>query len=166
MTALFSLLIASLTCLRMPAAGVPGRKTARVVRAVLSADFVYFEYCASVLVKFRSSAGSFDVFTFFGSLNIWPPFMGMVSSLHPLKALEPGWVTNRQIEAARVALTRPNRFADGAAIGTEQCHTGPVHDVDGVQLPVSSQGFFQLWLDGAVVREVQAQRKISFDGFL
>lgn len=24
--------------------------------------------------------------------NIWPPFMGMVSSLHPLKALEPGWV--------------------------------------------------------------------------
>jgi ectoine hydroxylase-related dioxygenase (phytanoyl-CoA dioxygenase family) len=24
--------------------------------------------------------------------NIWPPFMGMVSSLHPLKALEPDWV--------------------------------------------------------------------------
>lgn len=24
--------------------------------------------------------------------DIWPPFMGMVSSLHPRKALEPGWV--------------------------------------------------------------------------
>ena len=24
--------------------------------------------------------------------DIWPPFMGMVSSLHPLKALEPTWV--------------------------------------------------------------------------
>lgn len=24
--------------------------------------------------------------------DVWPPFMGMVSSLHPRKALEPGWV--------------------------------------------------------------------------
>ena len=24
--------------------------------------------------------------------DIWPPFMGMVSRVHPSKALEPGWV--------------------------------------------------------------------------
>ncbi len=30
--------------------------------------------------------------------NIWPPFMGMVSSLHPLKALEPGWVPPVAVE--------------------------------------------------------------------
>ena len=24
--------------------------------------------------------------------DIWPPFMGMVSSVHPKKALEPGWI--------------------------------------------------------------------------
>lgn len=32
--------------------------------------------------------------------NIWPPFMGMVSSLHPLKALEPGWVAPVAAEAS------------------------------------------------------------------
>ena len=38
--------------------------------------------------------------------EIAPPFLGMVTASHPAKALEPGWVTARQIEAGRVAITR------------------------------------------------------------
>ena len=33
--------------------------------------------------------------------DIWPPFMGMVSSVHPRKALEPGWVPPVVAQAPR-----------------------------------------------------------------
>ena len=49
-------------------------------------------------------------------------------------------------------------FADGATVGAEQRDAGTVHHVDGMQMPVAGQGLFQLWLDGAVVRQVQPQR--------
>ena len=44
--------------------------------------------------------------------------------------------------------------------------TGSIHHVNGVQLPVARQGPFQLGLYGPVVRQVQSQGQVAFDGFL